>query len=666
MVPQERLEELRNLLVQHSHYYHVLDDPQISDAEYDSLFQEFLAIEAAHPELMRSDSPSQRIGGPPLATFEQVSHRSPMLSLENAFSDQDLYDFEERLQRFLMSDDGLLYMAEPKLDGLAVELVYEDGLLVQGSTRGDGTVGEDITSQLRTISDIPLCLERTDIPRIEVRGEVFMDHAGFARLNRQRRGAGEPLFATPRNAAAGSLRQLDPSITAGRPLRFFVYGAAQPNGSGCKSQDELLQFLAGLGLPRNEQVLLCSDIKEVVRRFSELAAERQGLGYEIDGMVVKVNDLALQSRLGAKARAPRWAIACKFPAVQATTRIIQVDFQVGRTGAITPVAILEPVDVGGVMVGRATLHNGDEILRKDLHFGDSVLIQRAGDVIPEIVKALPEQRSSTARPITLPRVCPVCHQPLYRAEGEAVTRCVNPHCAAQRLRSLVHFCSKAGLDIDGLGRKRVEQLFECQLLRDLPDIFTLQRETLAALAGWGHKSAAKAVAGTESAKSPSLARFLAALGIRHVGEVTAVLLEQRFLRLERLFSVKRTELLEIEGLGDQVATSIVSYFSDHLVQEMMDAFREVGVWPQVMAVQEEQELLLSGEVLLFSGSLQTLSRTEAKKLVKDHGGQVASGITKALTCLVVGENPGSKLKKAQEKGKKVLTEAEFLRLVAGR
>jgi len=661
---QKRLEELRLLLNEHCHRYYVLDDPLISDGEYDRLFQELIAIEEKYPELVTSDSPSQRVGGAALEKFEQVEHRLPMLSLENAFDDQDLYSFEDRLLRFLLTTERFPYMAEPKLDGLAVELVYEDGVLIRGSTRGNGLIGEDITSQLRTVSSIPLRLKLPDLPRLEVRGEVFMDRSGLEKLNQQRADDGEPLFANPRNAAAGSLRQLDPKITAQRPLRFFVYGVAEPGDTGCRNQQELLQFLATLGLPVNPLVSLCPDIEAVIARFAELSRLRHNLAYEIDGMVVKVNDFTLQTRLGAKARAPRWAIACKFPATQATTQIVQVDFQVGRTGAVTPVALLTPVDVGGVMVSRATLHNSDEILRKDLHIGDTVLIQRAGDVIPEIVKAIPEKRNSSAEPVTFPKDCPVCSHPLLKPEGEAVTRCVNPHCPAQRLRSIVHFCSKAGLDIEGLGKKSVEQLFDLKLITDLPDIFRLQREDLAGLEGWGEKSAENALAGVRAAKEPSLTRFLAALGIRFVGEVTAGLLERSYKSLERLLTVTREELLEVEGLGEQAANSIVEYFSDPSVLEMMRAFHDVGVRPQALE-QSGEDLLLSGEVLLFTGSLKKLSRTEAKKLVKEHGGEVASGITQKLTCLVVGEKPGSKLKKAEEKGKKILTEDEFLQVLDG-
>lgn len=660
---RQRLGELRQQLTEHSHHYYVLDSPVISDGEYDRLFQELLQIEARYPEWVTVDSPSQRVGGEALEKFEQVEHRIPMLSLENAFSDQDLIDFEDRLLRFLRKDLPPSYMAEPKLDGLAVELVYEDGVLVQGSTRGNGKIGEDITAQLRTIPSIPLRFFNTDIPaRLEVRGEVFMSRTGFDQLNAQRTEAGEDIFANPRNAAAGSLRQLDPVVTASRPLQFFVYGVADPVDTGCTGLEEMFHFLAGLGLPVNPYISFCPDIKSAIKRFAELADLRHDLAYEIDGMVVKVNDFALQNRLGVKARAPRWAIACKFPAIQATTIIKDVHFQVGRTGAVTPVAILEPVDVGGVIVSRATLHNGDEIVRKDLRLGDTVLIQRAGDVIPEIVKPVIEKRDGSEQGISLPEFCPVCSHPLQKIEGEVVVRCVNPHCPALRLRTLVHFCSKAGLDIEGLGKKSVEQLFALKLINDLPDIFYLTMKDVEDLDGWGTKSAEKLIQGIAAVKTPVLSRFLAALGIRYVGEVTAALLERTFLSLEKVLNVSKAELIEVEGLGEQAAGSIVDYFSDPAVQKMFARFQEAGLVPQVYEESTEKQIL-SDEVLLFTGSLQKLSRSEAKKLVKEHGGQIASGITKKLTCLVVGEKPGSKLKKAEEKGKKILTEEEFLRLL---
>ncbi len=433
MEVEKRIQELRLLLQEHAHRYYTLDDPIISDSEYDLLFQELLALEEEHPELVTADSPSQQAGASPLDKFVQVEHRLPMLSLENAFNTSDLRAFEDRLLRFLNQDsssDSLSYMAEPKVDGLAVEIIYAEGQLVQGSTRGDGSKGEDITAQLKTIPSIPHLLHRWPASRLEVRGEVFMEREALIILNHERLQKGEPLFANPRNAAAGSLRQLDPGVTAKRSLRFLAYGIADPSQTPCSSQEGLLAWLGSLGLPISELARSCPSMDEVISRFEELAALRHSLPYEIDGMVVKINDFQLQQRLGNKARAPRWAIACKFPAIQTTTRLLSVDFQVGRTGAVTPVALLEPVVVGGVTVSRATLHNRDEFERKDLRIGDTVLVQRAGDVIPEVVKAIVEKRDGSEQPVAMPLDCPVCGHALLKAAGEAVTRCVNPHCPA--------------------------------------------------------------------------------------------------------------------------------------------------------------------------------------------------------------------------------------------
>ena len=664
----KRIQELRALLQEHAHRYYDLDDPLIADGEYDLLFHELLRLEEEHPELITPDSPSQRPGGVPLDKFAQVVHRLPMLSLENAFTDGDLYAFEDRLLRFLNQDvapKALSYMAEPKIDGLAVELLYEHGLLLQGSTRGDGSKGEDITAQLKTLPSIPhVLLNPYDKvqPRLEVRGEVFMDLEALTLLNRERLQGGEPAFANPRNAAAGSLRQLDPAITAQRSLKFLAYGIADPIQTPCTNQQELLAWMGSLGLPVSDLALLCPSISAVITRFAQLAALRQTLAYEIDGMVVKVNDFALQQRLGNKARAPRWAIACKFPAIQTTTKLIAVEFQVGRTGAVTPVAILEPAVVGGVTVSRATLHNRDEFERKDLRVGDTVLIQRAGDVIPEVVKAFAEKRNGSEQPVTMPTHCPVCGHALLKAPGEAVTRCVNPHCPAQRLRALIHFCSKAGLDIEGLGKKSMEQLFTLQLVRDIPDIFTLQQEQIAGLEGWGAKSADNVMAAIQTARNPPLGKFLAALGIRFVGEVTASLLEQTFPSLAQLMNTPKEALLETEGIGEQAARSIVDYFSDPAVRRMFDRLQQAGVTPEASRPPQGDQPL-SGAIILFTGTLTTLSRTEAKKLVKEHGGQIATTVTQNMTHLVAGEKAGSKLKKATELGKIILTEREFLQMI---
>ena len=659
--PRRRISKLQQDLREHAHRYYVLDAPTITDGEYDRLFRELQDLENQFPELVDADSPTQRVGGAPLTAFAQVEHRLPMLSLENAFAESDLFAFEDRLRRYLQAQVAIAYVSEPKLDGLAVELIYERGVLVQASTRGDGTIGEDITAQIRTISAIPLRLTgKAD--DLAVRGEVFMRHAGFRRLNTQQLAENKPPFANPRNAAAGSLRQLDPAITASRPLDFFAYGVASPQDTGCQTQADLLAFLSDLGIPTNPLTRRCADINEVIAAFAEMAASRHNLPYEIDGMVVKVDSLDLQERLGSKARAPRWAVAWKFPASQASTTLRDVEFQVGRTGAITPVAILEPVNVGGVLVSRATLHNQDEFLRKDLRLGDTVIVQRAGDVIPEIVKPVIELRSGEERPILMPTSCPSCSHPLERSVDEVVTRCNNSHCPAQRRRSLIHFAAKPGLDIEGLGARAVEQLFDLGLIQDIPDIFNLQVDQLAGLEGWGEKSAENLIEAIAQRKNPPLGRFLAALGIRFVGEVTAAILEERYPSLPALAAATKDELLELSGIGSQAASAIVDYFSDPTVQEMLQRLAAAKVTPQPPQ-QRTDRLALSGLTLVFTGSLQLLSRDEAKKLVKEHGGQLATAVTRKTTHVVAGAKAGSKLKDAEAMGKIILSEAEFIEMI---
>jgi len=665
---QKRLAELREQLNYHAYRYYVLDDPVIADAEYDRLFQELLKLEEQYPDLVTPDSPSQRVGGAPLSQFESVPHTFPMLSLENAFSEEELYDFEKRIHRFLKSEKPLTYMAEPKLDGLAVELVYENGVLTLGATRGDGYIGENITRNLKTVNSIPLRLRAEKVQsvpeRLEVRGEAYLDTKGFTALNEQRQKDGESLFANPRNAAAGSLRQLDPKITAQRPLDFFCYAVSDPATVPCEGQTELLEYLKRLGFKVNEHAKKCQSMKEVVKHFQKLAEIRNDLPYEIDGMVVKVDSFDLQRRLGYKARSPRWAIASKFPASQATTKLCNVEFSVGRTGAITPVAILEPVNIGGVTVSRATLHNEDEINRKDLRIGDRVLVQRAGDVIPEVIKPVVEERPDNAPQIHMPKECPECGHQLVRPEDEAITRCPNPHCPAQRLRMLMHYAGKAGMDIEGLGRKAMELLYNEKLVRDIPDIYKLKATDLSVLEGWGEKSAANVIEAIEKSKETTLSRFITALGIRYVGEVTAQLLERHFGSLEKLKTAGEADLLEVEGIGEQVAMSLVDYFSDPAVDKMLGDLQSLGI--QISAPQRnKKDLPLSGTVFLFTGGLEHFSRDEAKARVKELGGQVVSSASKKVTHVVEGDKPGSKLAKAQALGLKIITEEEFLDLVGG-
>jgi len=658
-----RLEQLREQLAYHAHRYYVLDDPVIADGEYDLMFRELLELEEKFPELVTPDSPSLRVGGPVLERFAEAKHAVPMLSLDNVFDAEELTSYEEKLHRFLQSDESLTYSAEPKLDGLAVELVYENGLLVQGSTRGDGLVGEDITAQLRTVQSIPLHLLAGDsmVPdQLAVRGEVFLTRKGFEALNRQQAEQGKSLFANPRNAAAGSLRQLDPKVTAARPLSFFSFGIAEVEVSGCRNVEELFVWFSRIGFRVNPLIRFCSTLSEVQEHYEYLQRVRHSLEYEIDGMVVKVSDFSLQQRLGNTARAPRWAVAWKFPATQATTVMTGVEFQVGRTGAVTPVAILKPVRVEGAVVQRASLHNRDDIKRKGLMIGDTVLIQRAGDVIPEVIKPVVEKRTGDERNIDFPDHCPVCGHPLAQPEGEVILRCVNAHCPAQRLQSLIYFAGKSGLDIDGLGRRNMEQLVEADLVRDIPDIFLLRREDLAVLEGWGEKSADNALRAIARAKDTSLSRLVGALGIRYVGEVTAELLAGHFKFLDRLITASKDDFLEVEGIGEQVAASLTDYFSDPSTRKMLTRLLELGL---VIREPDIDARPLNGEVFLFTGSLRGMSRNEAKQRVKEMGGQVVSGISRRVTRLVAGEKSGSKLKKAEEMGIQIVDEQQFMKLV---
>jgi DNA ligase (NAD+) len=667
---KKKIKKLREQVNFHARRYYALDDPLIADSEYDQLFQELLNLEELHPELITPDSPSQRVGSKPLAEFKTVRRTHPMLSLENAFNETELLDFEERLKRFLKSGIDLSYMAEPKLDGLAVELVYEKGLLTIGSTRGDGLTGEEITGNLKTIRSIPLRLTATgnmQLPEIlEVRGEAYLTLEGFLALNEQRITAEETIFANPRNAAAGSLRQLDSRITAQRPLDFFAYGVSDTAQTTCSSQEELLDYLRKLGFKINPLTKFCRDISQVIEHFSHLQDIRPTLAYDIDGMVVKVNSFDLQQRLGNKARSPRWAIAAKFAATQATTILQQVEFQVGRTGAITPVALLQPVNIGGAVVSRATLHNEGEIRRKGLKIGDHVLVQRAGDVIPEIVKPVVERRNGSEQTIRMPESCPVCRHRLILPEDEAITRCPNSHCPAQRLRLLIHYTSKAGMDIEGLGKKAMDQLFSQKLVQDIPDIYTLQVSDLVVLDGWAEKSARNAVAAIGASRKTTLAKLLSGLGIRYVGEEVAGLLEEHYSgSLQELMLADEEELLDIEGIGPQTAQSITEYFHDSDVKKMVSRLMDFG-FTIVSAPKSPGEKPFAGWVFLFTGSLEAMSRDEAKVRVKERGGKVASQISKKVTHVVVGDKPGSKLKNARELGLTILTEKNFADLLAGK
>lgn len=683
---RRRIEELRKQIDEHNVRYYVFDSPTISDAEYDALMRELETLEAKHPELITSDSPTQRVGAEPQSELATVRRRLPMLSLANAMDEAELLAFDERVRRALETDAAIEYVTEPKLDGVAVELVYEEGRFIQGSTRGDGVTGEDITVNLRTIRAIPLTLRPgAEIPRLlEVRGEVFMNRDGFEALNRQRAAAGEPLFANPRNSAAGSLRQLDPRITASRPLRIYCYGPGTlegPPDDGFSSQRQFLETLPKWGLPVSPEYRLCRGIGEVLEFYRDLEARRDALPYDIDGLVVKVNDFSLQAGLGERSRSPRWAIAGKFKARQATTVVDDIEASVGRTGAVTPVAHLRPVNVGGVNVSRATLHNQDEIDRKDVRIGDTVLVQRAGDVIPEVVKVITEQRPRVTEPYRLPTDCPVCGHTLYRPPDEAVTRCVNLACPAQVQGRFEHFVSKGAMDIDGLGERIVERLIDTGKVRSVVDLYRLTYDDLVSLeiertvhlkdqgptkkmVALGEKVATKLIAAIEVSKETTLARFIYALGIRNVGEHLAAVLERAFIgNVRRFLNTTREELEDIHEVGPIVADCIVRFIQDRSNVAVIRALLGAGIHLGHPEAAPEEALIFAGQTFVFTGTLERMTRQEAGALVERLGGRAASAVSSKTSYVVAGPGGGSKLEKAKSLGVPVISEGEFLSLV---
>lgn len=656
----DRIKELREQLHYHNYRYYVLDDPVISDAEYDLLLRELQHLEEEFPDLVTPDSPTQRVGAAPLEKFETVAHRIPMLSLENAFSEAEAREFDERLKRFLKTADEFHYVVEPKMDGCAVELVYEKGVLTVGSTRGDGYRGENVTQNLKTIRTIPLQLLKTAEPvpeLLEVRGEVYMDLEEFKRLNEHRLARGEPAFANPRNAAAGSLRQLDPNVTAARPLFIYCYGVGEVVGPRFERHWDILEALKNWGFRVNPLIEPALGIEPAIQYHHRLEHQRHGLSYETDGVVIKVDSLALQERLGTKARSPRWALAYKFAATQATTRVLGIQVNVGRTGAVTPMAVMEPVEVGGVTVSRATLHNEDEVRRKDVRVGDTVLIQRAGDVIPEVVKVIIEERPPDTQPFQMPQTCPVCSTELVRPEGEKVTRCPNPDCLGQLKRSIGHFAGKTALDIDGLGEKIIDQLMENGLVKDLPDLYRLTENDLVPLERFAEKSAANLVSAIQGSKRVPLARFIYALGIRYVGEATAQLLAQHFQSLDDLAKAGEEELLQVEGVGPQVTSSIRDFFQNSKNQALLKELKELGVEP--LPPEKPPATPLAGKTFVFTGGLERFSREEAKALVAARGGKVSSSVSAKTDYVVAGADPGSKYARARELGVTILDEAGF-------
>ncbi len=660
----QRAAKLREEINYHNYRYYVMDSPVISDAQFDRLLNELQELEEHYPELVTPDSPTQRVGAAPLEKFETVRHRQPMLSLENAFSEAEAREFDERLKRFLRATADFHYVMEPKVDGCAIELVYEQGAFTVGATRGDGIRGENVTQNLKTIHTIPLQVLTGEEPApdlLEVRGEVYMDLKEFEKLNREREDRGEPAFANPRNAAAGSLRQLDPAITAARPLKIFCYGVGEVRGRSFETHWEVLQSLKKWGFRVNPLIERGVGIEAAIAYHHRLEKERHGLTYEIDGMVVKVDSLALQERLGTKARSPRWALAYKFAATQETTRVLDIVVNVGRTGAVTPMAVMEPVAVGGVTVSRATLHNEDEVAKKDVRVGDRVLIQRAGDVIPEVVQVILEDRPPDSKPFKMPEHCPVCGTPLVRPAGEKVTRCPNPDCFGATTRGLMHFSGKSAMDIDGLGEKIILQLVNQGLVKDAADLYNLTEGDLVPLERFAEKSAANLVSAIQGSRHPPLWRFINALGIRYVGEATAQLLAQHFEHLEKLMAASEDELLQVEGVGPQVARSIREYFDNPRNQELIRKLRQAGV--RERPPEPRAAAPLAGKTFVFTGGLPHLSREEAKAMVTARGGKVSSSVSAKTDYVVVGADPGSKYARAKELGVEPLNEADFLDLM---
>ena len=672
-----RIQQLRKQLNSYSHQYYVLDAPSVPDAEYDRLYRELESIEKDYPDTITADSPTQKVGAPALASFSQVTHERPMLSLDNAMNNDELIDFErkvrDRLKNNLDRDTALEFACEPKLDGLAVSILYEDGQLVQAATRGDGSTGENITLNVRTIKNVPLSLRGTDFPkRLEVRGEIYIPKAGFEKLNKDARDNDGKVFANPRNAAAGSLRQLDSRITAQRPLEFCAYsiGVVSDEFVLPNKHEAILQCIKHWGLKINSDMAVVQGIQACVDYFIEMGRKRDGLDYDIDGIVFKINDLDIQEQLGFVARAPRWAIAAKFPAQEEMTLLEGVDFQVGRTGALTPVARLKAVHVAGVMVSNATLHNMDEIARLGVKIGDTVIIRRAGDVIPQVVSVVMDRRpddiNSTAD-IIMPAQCPVCDSHVEKIAGEAVARCSGGlYCGAQRKEAIKHFSSRKALDVDGLGDKLVEQLVDAGLITSFDDLFHLQLSDVAALERMAEKSAKNLLNALEEAKTTTLGRFLYALGIREVGVTTAQNLADYFGFLERIQQADEATLLAVPDVGEIVAKHILSFFGEEHNQVIIEQLRKVGVnWPEAEPVSaaESAELPLAGKVYVITGTLNEMGRDDAKQYLQALGGKVTGSVSAKTDCLVAGEKAGSKLTKAESLGITILDEAGFIQLL---
>lgn len=666
-VEQEIL-SLREKINHHSHLYYTLDDPQIPDAEWDRMLEHLKALEAAHPQLITADSPTQRVGATPLSVFAQITHALPMLSLDNAFSDEDLKDFNKRLQDRLKSTGEIEFVCEPKLDGIAVSLIYENRYLVLGATRGDGSTGEDITQNVRTIGSVPLLLTGENIPRwLEVRGEIYIPKAGFAKLNQIAAERQQKTFANPRNAAAGSLRQLDSRITARRSLEMCAYSVGVVRGGRLPDKhSEILQQLSDWGLRIDRERKVVTGIDACLQYYRQLAEKRTSLSYEIDGIVYKVNDIALQKVIGFVSRAPRWAIARKFPAEEALTTVLDIQFQVGRTGAITPVARLQPVVVGGVTVANATLHNEDEIRRLGVHVGDTVIVRRAGDVIPQVVTVVEERRPVDARPVVFPSQCPVCHSPVRQVPGEVVKRCTGVLvCQAQIKEAIKHYVSRKAMDIDGLGDKLVEQLVDAGLVKRVTDLYRLSSAELVALERMGSKSAANLQKAVEASKETTLARFIFALGIREVGQATSRNLAEYYGSLEALMSADSESLLAVNDIGPIVARFIVEFFAQADKRQLISDLRQSGVhWPDITPTGADDKSLKNLSYVL-TGTLEQMTREEAKGHLQSLGAKVSGSVSKNTDYLIAGPGAGTKLTKAEALGIPIMDEAALIALLDG-
>jgi len=667
---QKKYEKLKSEINFHNYQYHVMDQPVISDAQFDKLLVELRKLESDFPELISSDSPTQRVGIAPSSKFEKVNHPVPVLSLANAFSSEDLIAWKDRISKIDPAVNKSQFVVEPKFDGLTVVLHYQNGFLVQGATRGNGEIGEDITSNIRTIRSVPMKIpvknEDVNIPQnMFVRGEVFISISDFEELNKKVVGSGEKAYLNPRNTAAGSLRQLDPKITAQRPLRIYAYAILNSDGEIPKTQWDVLNYLKQLGFPISEYSELCDTFDDVIKVSKKWQNLRDKINFEVDGVVIKINDLELDKRLGFVGKDPRGSIALKFPAREEVTRLNDIGVNVGRTGVLTPYAILEPVEIGGVIVRQATLHNFDFIFAKDIRIGDQVFVKRAGDVIPYVIGPVTEVRTGNEKKYQIPDKCPACDNPIHKVPGEVAWYCVNAACPAQLVRNIEYFVSRIAMDIVGLGIKIVEQLVEEKLLKDVADLYKLKVEDLLELEGFARKKAENLIEAIENSKSRSLSQVITALGIKGVGEVMASELTKKFSNLDELSKARYEDLLMIEGVGPNIANEVIEWFAQERNQQILRKLKEAGVWPEIEKRESKSldGLPLSGQTVVVTGTLEKFSRTEIKDFIEQMGGKTTSSVSKNTNYVLVGENPGSKYDKAKELGIKILSEAEFLDLV---